>query len=138
LGGKLVEVNPAACRMYGYRYEELLTLSPARLLAQEDQDLQQTMLDSARAGQATDVRAIGLRKDQSRFPVEIHAAAFSYHGTQHLLMLVRDVTDQLQTYQVLEQRVEERTRELAMLLEVSHTITTIFDPRQLLDLVVAQ
>jgi hypothetical protein len=36
--------------------------------------------------------------------------------------VVRDVTEQVRAYEMLGQRVEERTRELSTLLEVSHNL----------------
>ncbi len=43
-----------------------------------------------------------------------------------------------QAYQLLEQRVEERTRELSTLLEVSHNLTSILDLEPLLGLILSQ
>ena len=50
---------------------------------------------------------------------EVHGAGFAYKGKPHILGVVRDVTEQVRAYELLEQRVEERTRELSTLLEVS-------------------
>jgi signal transduction histidine kinase len=51
---------------------------------------------------------------------------------------VRDVTEQVEAYQLLEQRVDERTRELSMLLDVSAKIASTLDLPRLLDLILEQ
>ena len=44
-----------------------------------------------------------------------------YRGELHVLGMVRDVTERVRAYELLEQRVDERTRELSALLEVRTT-----------------
>ena len=52
--------------------------------------------------------------------------------------MVRDITEQVQAYQLLEQRVEERMRELSTLLEISHNVASTIELRPLLALVLDQ
>jgi signal transduction histidine kinase len=55
-----------------------------------------------------------------------------------MLAVVRDITEQLRAQQLLEQRVEERTRELSTLLEVSHNVASTLELRPLLGLILDQ
>jgi signal transduction histidine kinase len=50
---------------------------------------------------------------------------------------VRDVTERVEAYHLLEGRVAERTAELSALLAISHDIAGTLDQRRLLDLVLA-
>jgi signal transduction histidine kinase len=52
--------------------------------------------------------------------------------------VVRDITEEVEAYQFLEQRVAERTRELSMLLDVSANIASTLDLPLLLELVLEQ
>jgi signal transduction histidine kinase len=52
--------------------------------------------------------------------------------------VVRDITEQVQAQQLLEQRVEERTRELSTLLEVSHNVASTIELKPLLELILDQ
>jgi signal transduction histidine kinase len=51
---------------------------------------------------------------------------------------MRDITEQVQAQQLLEQRVEERTRELSTLLEVSHNVASTLELKSLLGLILEQ
>ena len=52
--------------------------------------------------------------------------------------MIRDITEQVQAQQLLEQRVEERTRELTSLLEISHTVASTLQLKPLLGLILDQ
>jgi transcriptional regulator with GAF, ATPase, and Fis domain len=55
-----------------------------------------------------------------------------------MLCVIRDITEQVQAQQLLEQRVEERTRELSTLLEVSHNVASTLELKSLLGLILEQ
>jgi transcriptional regulator with GAF, ATPase, and Fis domain len=55
-----------------------------------------------------------------------------------MLVIVRDITEQVQAQHLLEQRVEERTHELATLLEVSQNVASTIELKALLDLILDQ
>jgi signal transduction histidine kinase len=63
---------------------------------------------------------------------------FTYRGEPHALAVIRDITEEVEAYQLLEQRVDERTRELSMLLDVSAKIASTLDLPRLLDLILEQ
>jgi signal transduction histidine kinase len=79
-----------------------------------------------------------VRKDGTTFPVEVHGTLFPYQGRPHILAVVRDVSAQVQAHEALERGVAERTRELATLLEVAHTVTSTLELRPLLSLLLDQ
>jgi signal transduction histidine kinase len=79
-----------------------------------------------------------VRKDGTLFYTESHATNLTYQGKSHVLGIIRDITEQVQAQQLLEQRVEERTRELASLLEISHTVASTLQLKPLLDLILDQ
>jgi signal transduction histidine kinase len=61
-----------------------------------------------------------------------------YQGRPHILAVVRDITERVQAYELLEQRVAERTRELSTLLDVSQNVASTLELHPLLDLILEQ
>ena len=79
-----------------------------------------------------------LRKDGTTFYVEGRGMTFTYNDKPHTLSVIRDITERVQAQQILEQRVEERTRELSTLLEVSHNVASTLELKPLLNLILNQ
>ena len=136
--GHLVEVNPAMCRMHGYTYDEFMTRHPMTFIHSDSHPIFAEYIDTVKAGKKFQARAIDIRKDGTPFPVEVHGTTFDYKGKPHVLAVVRDITEQVQAYELLEKRVEERTHELSTLLEVSHDIASTIELKPLLVLVLDQ
>lgn len=94
--GKYVEVNRCGCEMLGYTREEILALSMADLIADEDVPLE---LDTLRAS-GTLFKERRLRcKDGRLLPVEISARVLA---DGRLLGLVRDISERKQVEQAYQ------------------------------------
>jgi len=119
LNGTIVEANPAACSMYGYPYEELIGLSGKEIAHPDYYRLFEDFKRQVKVSGRFNAQSVDLRKDDSPINVELHGVSFSYKGQPHLLAVVQDVTERVQAHQILELRVEERTRELQTLLDVA-------------------
>jgi len=79
-----------------------------------------------------------VRKDGTVFDVEVMGTGFELDGRKYLLAVVRDISEQVameqereEAHALLEQRVEERTRELGGLLDVSRAVLSTLDLGQL-------
>jgi PAS domain S-box-containing protein len=138
LDGVVVQANSAACRMHGYTYEEFIGLDSRALIHPDSSDLDAHYTQAILAGGAFQCQAIGVRKDGTPMQIEVHGTAFTYHGSPHRLAVVRDVTDRLQAYELLEQRVAARTRELTTLLDMSRNVASTLEVQPLLDLILQQ
>ncbi len=136
--GTIVEANPAACRMYGYSYEELIGLSGKDIVHPDYHRLFEDFRRQVRASGRFHTQSVDLRKDGSLINVEVHGVSFSYQGKPHLLAVVRDITERVRARQILEQRVEERTRQLSTLLEVSRSLASTLKLEPLLGLILDQ
>jgi PAS domain S-box-containing protein len=136
--GHVVEANPAACRMYGYSYEEFIGLAANVITHLDSLRLLPEGLQIVRAGHQLQFQGLGLRKDGTAIHVETRGTPFTYKGKLHVLGVSRDITERVQAQQLLEQRVEERTRELSTLLEVSHNVASTIELKPLLDLILTQ
>jgi PAS domain S-box-containing protein len=125
--GYIVETNPAACAMYGSTREHLIRRTTRALDPKAIETINSTGFFRA--------RAINEREDGTAFHVEGHATRFTYNSEPHFLIVARDVTEQVLAYELLEQRVAERTRELSTLLDVSHNVTSTLELQPLLELI---
>ena len=138
LDGFIVEVNPAFCKMFGYTREELIGLHMSVLIPPERHPYADEALKTLKAGRDYQLVGRGLRKDGTLFYIEALDTTFTYRGKPHFLGVIRDITEQMQAQQLLEQRVEERTRELSSLLEISHTVASTLQLKPLLGLILDQ
>ncbi len=135
-GGPLVEANPAAFAMHGYTYEEFMSLDPIELIAEEDRHLFSLSTAARNRIERQHARVKAVRKDGSRFHIDIHGSTILFRGKKHLLVVIRDITEQVEAYEMLEQRVAERTRELSTLLDLSYTVSSTLEIKPLLELIV--
>jgi PAS domain S-box-containing protein len=138
MDGALVEANPAFCRMHGYTREEILRLHPSVFIHPDYHDLFRGYVEAVRSGGSLEARAVDVRKDGSAFPIGVHGSLFNYKGGPHILGVVRDITEQVEAERLLEQRVFERTHELASLLQVSRSVGSTLDLSTLLSLILNQ
>ncbi len=138
LDGFVIEANPAACTMYGYTYEELLGLHRTILTHREYHYLVPESIQTIKAGGHYQARTVDQRKDGTPFPVDGRGTPFIFKGQPTVLAVIRDITEQVQAEQLLEQRVEDRTRELSSLLEISHTVASTLQLKPLLGLILDQ
>ena len=118
--GVVVEANPAFCRMHGY--DRMVGLHPTSFIHPESHPLFADYVRTLQAGGEYRGRAQDVRRDGSVFDVEVLGRGFTYQGRFAMLGVVRDVTEQVHAYQVLEQRVAERTREIDRRRQVAEVL----------------
>ncbi len=94
--GKLVDVNPAACRMHGYSREELLGMDPHEFIPPESHPVFQAFRETLSRGEAFMGEARGVRRDGSHFDVEIQGQRITVGDRQLFFSSLIDVTERKQ------------------------------------------
>jgi PAS domain S-box-containing protein len=138
LEGSIVDANPAACQMHGYDYVTFVQLEPAAFLHPDYQARFQDFVETVMHSGAVQGQTINIRKDGTQFYTDVRGTRLIFRGKPHILWVVRDVTERVQAYQLLEQRVAERTLELSTLLDLSHSLASTLELEPLYRLVLDQ
>lgn len=108
LDGRIVQVNPAGCRMHGTVRDDLVGASCLDLIPPEHQRHFQRLLDEVPKGGHVHGEATSLRSDGTTFDCEVYATGFQYHGHPHVLLVLRDITERKQVLQrLLEDQKDE-------------------------------
>jgi two-component system nitrate/nitrite sensor histidine kinase NarX len=132
---RVLEANSAACEMHGYTRQEFIGLNPAVYMLPESHALFKEQVQTAGPGSVFESLLIHRRKDGSPFQVEVRGSVISYREQPCLLIIVRDVSQRIQTEKNLGEKIETQMREQATLLAISHTLasTLEFQPGLILD-----
>ncbi len=113
-------LNKAAGQMFGYRTEELLGQSLARLMPEQFRALHKAGMDRyLRTGEAhvigKPVTLVGQKKDGSEFPIELTLAAWQVDADTFFSGIIRDISDRKNAELALQQRTVELERSNAEL-----------------------
>jgi PAS domain S-box-containing protein len=136
--GNLVDFNPAAAAMHGYTIQEFRQLQPEQFIHPDSYQVFQEYLNRVKTDGYFRGQAVDVCKDGSLINVEVQGTVFIYQDEPHTLAVVRDITEVVQAYQLLEKRVESRTAELSALLEVSRNVASNLDLSSLFKLILTQ
>ena len=123
----VVEVNSAACEMYGYAYQEFIGMDPAVFMQPESYVLFREHIHTAEAGNILGLILIHIHKDGSPFHVEVRKSQINYRGQPCLLSAIRDVSLRIETENTLSGQIEIQKREQATLLAISHTLASTLE-----------
>jgi PAS domain S-box-containing protein len=126
--GRIVEVNPALCRMHGYQRDELVGSLTSTIIHPGDHPLFTDFTDAIAHGHEFRARRRDVTKDGRVFDVEVRAIQLPFRGKPHMLGVVRDITEEAAAYRLLEERVASRTHELSGLLAVARRLASVIDP----------
>jgi len=93
LNGRLIDVNQRACDSLGYPRAELLQLQVGDIDVGTSAEDRRMLYARILSGTPAALESQYRRKDGRIFPVEIRISSIHIDGQQHLLALVRDITE---------------------------------------------
>lgn len=101
--GSILEINNAACKMFGYTAAELKKLKRWDFVDHDDPRLLHALELREKNGFAM-TEAIGIKKNGERFPVEITSAFFiDTDGIRKTSTMVSDISERKRTAQAVEE-----------------------------------
>jgi PAS domain S-box-containing protein len=121
--GRIVEANDRAIEAYGYAREELIGLSLAALRAPDLQGATVSDLQQLKALGTFAYQADHVRKDGTRFPVELRARYFTEHGRSYFHGVIRDVTERV----ALEHNLRDSAETYRILFEQANDAIVVAD-----------
>jgi two-component system cell cycle sensor histidine kinase/response regulator CckA len=93
LNGKVLDVNPAACRLHGVTREDLIGEDVYKLIPPERRQKAEVEFFELVKGKYDVLESFSLTKRGRSIPVEIRARRIDYSGKPALLLMVRDITE---------------------------------------------
>jgi PAS domain S-box-containing protein len=121
--GKIIDSNPAACRMLGFSKEELLRLRRDDLLDCSDPYLLELLDRRQKTGFASGILSFK-RKDGSTVPAEVSSRIFcDRNGEVHISIMFRDISERLKAENELKMHrdsLSEMVKEQTARLELSN------------------
>jgi len=91
LSGKIVYVNDAVCESLGYSKGDLLSMSILDITASENRDKAGIRLKQVSEHKEARFSTIGIRKDGTKFNIEVRARILKQGGKQYVLTVGREV-----------------------------------------------
>jgi two-component system, sensor histidine kinase and response regulator len=99
-GGRILEINRSFVEMFGYGAPEVVGMPAVDFVAPESRE---AVAEHISTGSPEPYEAVGLRKDGTKFDVEIRGKSSEYQGRVVRLTAIRDIT--------ARKRAEKRLRE---------------------------
>ena len=125
---RIVDANPAACRMFGYAREELLQMRTCDLQPPKEPPLP-IYQDPERVLEKP-IEAPAVRKDGREITVELTVSSVREGDDTLFMSVVRDVTGRKRAEEALQHtaRVSERMRSLLVSLAECRTLEEMLEP----------
>jgi PAS domain S-box-containing protein len=136
--GRVLETNRAFAEMYGYETSEVIGMSAEDLVAPESREV---ALRHIFSNSEEPYEAVALRKDGTKFDVEVRGKKSSYLGRSVRITALRDITGRKEAEKRLRE-AEERYRAVVEQIpaatyvqEIEHNFATTFVSPQIEEII---
>ncbi len=104
--GKILEANPAACRIFGWTEEELKSIGRAGVSDPEDPRHEAAREERRRTGKFRGELTL-VRKDGTKFPADLSSSILrDRSGNERTSMVIRDITERKRAEELLKEKEE--------------------------------
>jgi two-component system cell cycle sensor histidine kinase/response regulator CckA len=117
--GRIVDTNPAFCRLHGYTREELLAAESFQFVHSDSHLRCWAFFEAASQGHSLKSEARARRKDGTLFDAEVHGVPVHYGDEPHLLLIMRDITERKRAEQD-RTRLEAQLRQAQKMEAIGH------------------
>lgn len=119
---KIDSLNQAAATMFGFESPEVIGKNIELLISQtQESETTQVNKSISATHQALPMNALGIRKVGTNFPVEISISNLDDNSGK--MVIVRDITEQIQVREKLEANVQELSRLSLLLANTNQALT---------------
>jgi PAS domain S-box-containing protein len=132
LDGKIIDCNEAACKMLGYKKDELLKMKADKLVPEEDARtiFPKIVKDLLSTGTAV-LESQNIRKDKTVILVEAHFKLLQRNEKPIVFVVVRDVS----RYKEIEKQISEEKEKIEHYLRVAGAMILVLDKRGTITLI---
>ncbi len=117
--GRIVDANPAFCRLHGYAREELLAAESFQFVHPDSHLRCWAFFEAAGAGHSLKSEAKARRKDGTIFDAEVHGVPVHYGDEAHLLLIMREITERKRA-EAERTRLESQLRQAQKMEAIGH------------------
>lgn len=125
--GLVVEANPAASTLHGYKREDFVGLHPTDYVDPDSFPQFAGWVQAVRQGNDFAATAGHRRRDGTLFRVEVRGTGCVYRERLCLLSAVRDISERSEAERLLRQQLQARAREQSTLMEISQTLAAALE-----------
>ena len=130
--GRILEVNEAACKAYGYSRQEFQNLTVHDLRADDPAVIDRQIAGALKNGLL--LETVHRRKDGTTFPVQVNASGATVGGREILASIVRDMAETVRTREALRKQNEY----LSMLHRTALSLIDRLDIDELFEQIIAR
>jgi PAS domain S-box-containing protein len=120
---RIVDVNPAFLRIYGFEREQILGSSYPDHLPRDYVEERVGFVRRALAGEPCEAHTRAYRADGSEFQVELRVLPIRYRGEPHVLAIARDITERREA----EERLRASEARYRLLFETEGDAIVLVD-----------
>lgn len=99
--GIIIDVNNAACTLWRYEKEELISKPLSLIIPDASQ-----YIDNASTVKGCSIRFVGIRKDKTQFNGALKVQAFDNLNKRSMVYIVRDLTDHIAVERLMETQAD--------------------------------